>query len=70
MYVERHVRIKYRRINHENLDGTQPEVVIAPPPQEGLPKCLAAPSLLAQIAVSNWTFAKPDFTTEYTENTE
>lgn len=50
VYVERHVRIKYRR-REQNLDGQNPEVVIAPPSNEGLAKSIAAPSLLAEIAV-------------------
>ncbi len=53
VYVERHVRLKYRRVE-ENLAGDDPEVVVAPPPLEGLAKCLAAPSLLAEIAVRKY----------------
>ena len=51
--VIRHVRIKYARPG-ENLDGQSPEVVTAQRPKEGLPKCLAAPDLLAQIIVSKY----------------
>ena len=54
VYVERHVRITYRRVNHENLDGAQPQIVTAPALDEGLAKCLAAPSLLAEIAVRKY----------------
>lgn len=55
MYVERHVRYKYRRVE-ENLsdDPLRGEIVTAPMPVEGLAKCIAAPSLLAQIAVSKY----------------
>jgi transposase len=53
VYVERHVRIKYRRreenLNPDSSDAS--EVVIAPASNEGLPKSIAAPSLLAEIAV-------------------
>jgi len=59
VYVERHVRIKYRR-REENLNedpAGESEVVIAPMPDEGLPKSIAAPSLLAEIAVRK--FADP-----------
>ena len=38
----------------ENLDGEHPEVVTAERTAEGLPKCLAAPSLLAEIAVRKY----------------
>lgn len=55
VYVERHVRIKYRR-REQNLDvpGSEPEVLIAPASIEGLPKSIAAPSLLAEIAVRKY----------------
>lgn len=52
-FVIQHVQHKYVR-EEENLDGSQPEVVTAPKPQEGLPKCAAAPSLLAAVAVSKY----------------
>jgi transposase len=55
VYVERHVRIKYRR-REPNLavPGSEPEVVIAPPPEAGLAKSIAAPSLLAEVAVRKY----------------
>jgi transposase len=58
VYVERHVRVKYRRVQ-ENLGGDEPEVVVAPPSGEGLAKCLAAPSLLAEIAVRKYGDHQP-----------
>jgi len=58
VYVERHVRIKYRR-PQENLSGGCPEVVIAPPPEAGLAKSIAAPSLLAEIAVRKYADHQP-----------
>ena len=54
IYVERHVRIKYRKVDHENLSGDEPEIVIAPACGEGLAKCLAAPSLLAEVVVRKY----------------
>mgnify|MGYP001819595577 CR=1 FL=1 len=48
IYVIRHIRYRYAKLE-ENLDGTSPEVVTAAKPPEGLPKCLAAPSLLAAV---------------------
>ena len=54
IYVIRHIRLKYARLE-ENLDGSQPEIVVAPRPLEGLPKSKASPSLLAQVAVSKYT---------------
>jgi len=56
VYVERHVRIKYRR-REENLIGDASggsEVVTAAVPIEGLAKSIAAPSLLAEIAVRKY----------------
>ncbi|NBC10527.1 MAG: IS66 family transposase [Planctomycetes bacterium] len=58
VYVERHVRIKYRR-PEENLSGERPEVVIAPASSEGLAKSIAAPSLLAEIAVRKYADHQP-----------
>ena len=53
VYVEQHVRFKYARVQ-ENLSGnaSDTEVVIAPAPKRGIAKSIAAPSLLAQVAVS------------------
>jgi len=59
VYVERHVRIKYRRVDHQNLSGSDPEIVTAPASGEGLAKCLAAPSLLAEIAVRKFGDHQP-----------
>jgi transposase len=53
MYAKRHVRLKYRRVE-ENLIGDAPEVVIAAAPREGLAKCLADGSLLAEITVGKF----------------
>ena len=53
IYVIRHIRYRYARLE-ENLDGSQPQVITAFRPDEGLAKCLAAPSLLAQVAVSKF----------------
>ncbi len=53
VYVVRHIRLKYARIE-ECLDGSAPNVVTARKPDEGLAKCLAGPSLLAHIAVSKF----------------
>lgn len=54
VYVLRDVRIKYARVD-ECLDGAQPNVVLASKPDEGLPKCIAGPGLLAQIAVCKFS---------------
>jgi len=54
VFVVRHIRFKYAKPS-ENLDGHSPEVVTAFRAPEGLSKCLAAPSLLAQIAVCKYT---------------
>ena len=55
VYVERHVRLKHRR-RDQNMDipGSESEVVTAPPSNEGLAKSIAAPSLLAEIAVRKY----------------
>lgn len=58
IYVIRHIRYRYARLE-ENLDGSQPQVVTATRPDEGLPKCLAAPSLLAAVAVGKFSDHAP-----------
>jgi len=50
VYVIRHVRYVYARID-ESLDGSEANVITASRPDEGLRKCIAAPSLLAHIAM-------------------
>jgi len=51
--VIRNIRYVYARPG-ENLDGQNPEVLVAPRLAEGLPKCLAAPGLLAEIVVRKY----------------
>ncbi len=58
VYVVRDVQIKYARLD-ECLDGSAANVVLAGKPDEGLPKCLAGPSLLAHIAVSKFADSLP-----------
>jgi len=58
VYVIRDVQIKYARID-ECLDGSLPNVLLATKPDEGLPKCIAGPSLLAHIAVSKFADSLP-----------
>ena len=66
IYVEQHVRIKYRR-REQNMNApatgssseSESEIVIAPMPDEGLPKSIAAPSLLAEIAVRKYADHQP-----------
>jgi transposase len=53
VYVIRHVRYTYARIE-ESVDPGIANVVTAPKPDQGLPRCLAAPSLLAYVAVSKF----------------
>lgn len=53
LYVIRHVRYVYARIE-ECLDGSCANVVTAPRPEEGLSKCLAAPSLLSYVGNSKY----------------
>jgi hypothetical protein len=59
VYVEQHVRCKYRRVGHENLAGDEPEVVAAPLPVEGLARCRAGPRLLAEIAGRKYAAHQP-----------
>ncbi|MEX2387368.1 MAG: IS66 family transposase, partial [Phycisphaeraceae bacterium] len=56
VYVIRHVRYTYARVDEslDPRDGSEPNVVTASKPDEGLPRCIAAPSLLAYIAVSKF----------------
>lgn len=58
VYVVRDVQIKYARLD-ECLDGSVANVVLAEKPDEGLPKCIAGPSLLAHIAVSKHADSLP-----------
>ena len=57
-YVIEHVQHTYVRLE-ENLDGSKPEVVTAKKPQEGLAKCLAAPSLIAAVMTSKFAYHIP-----------
>lgn len=55
VYVIRHVRYKYARVEQTvEANPAVPNVILADKPTEGLPKCLAAPSLLAHIGVSKF----------------
>jgi len=54
VYVIRHIRLKYARID-ACLDGSEPNVVTAEKPDEGLAKCMAGPGLLGHIMVSKFT---------------
>ena len=63
MYVIRHIRYKYARVE-ECLDGSEPNVVVAERPVEGLPRCIAAPSLLAFISVSRFADHLPYYRQE------
>ena len=55
IYVIRHVRYKYARVEQTIEENPAvPNMILADKPIEGLPKCLAAPSLLAHIAVSKF----------------
>lgn len=58
VYVLRDVRIKYAR-QAQCLDGSEPNMALASKPDEGLPKCIAGPSLLAHIAVSKHADHQP-----------
>jgi len=53
VYVVRHIQYVYAR-EEECLDGSEPNVTTAPRPVEGLPKCIAGPSMLAYVAVSKF----------------
>ena len=55
VYVVRHVRYTYARKDQLiEPPADQPNVVTAPKPEEGLPRCIAGPSLLGQIMVSKF----------------
>jgi len=55
VYVIRHIRYTYAR-KEPSVEPTpeKPNVITAPKPVEGLPGCIAGPSLLAQIMVSKF----------------
>lgn len=61
VYVLRDVRYTYARPPgvDECLDGSTPNVITADKPVEGLPRCIAGPSLLAHIAVSKFADHAP-----------
>ncbi len=60
VYVIRHVRYTYARKEQQvEPPADQPNVVTAPKPEEGLPRCMAGPSLLAQIMVSKFADHTP-----------
>jgi len=58
VYVVRDVQLKYARLD-ECLDGSLPNMLLAGKPDEGLPKCIAGPSLLAHIGVSKFADSVP-----------
>lgn len=58
VYVIRDVQFKYARLD-ECLDGSLPNMLLAGKPDEGLPKCIAGPSLLAHIGVSKFADSVP-----------
>ena len=54
VYVIRHIRYRYARIE-QCLDGSEPNVITADRPVEGLPRCIADPSLLSFIVTGKFT---------------
>ena len=65
LHVERHLHVKYRLIQGDGppaerlIDSDLPEVRMAPPTTEGLPRCLAAPSLLAELLYAKYVLHLP-----------
>ena len=65
LHVERHLHVKYRLIQggaapaERLIDSDLPEVRMAPPTTEGLPRCLAAPSLLAELLYAKYVLHLP-----------
>ena len=57
--VERHIRLKYACKNCEGVEDDGPTVVIAPAPEQLIPKSNATAGLLAHIAVSKFADAVP-----------
>jgi len=58
VYVVRHVRLKYARIE-QSVEPEAANVVLACRPEEGLSKCLAAPNLLAHIVTGKYGDSLP-----------
>jgi transposase len=60
VYVVRHIRYTYARIEQDPApEPAQPNVVTAPKPAEGLDRCIAGPSLLAQIMIGKFADHAP-----------
>ncbi len=60
VYVIRHIRWTYARCEQRvEPDADHPNVVTAPKPIEGLPRCIAGPSLLAHLMVGKFTYHQP-----------
>ncbi|MEN6440238.1 MAG: IS66 family transposase [Syntrophobacter sp.] len=57
--VIRHIRPKYACRNCEGVESSGPTVKISPPPPQIIPKGIAAPGLLAYVAVSKYCDALP-----------
>lgn len=57
--VIRHIRPKYACKSCEGVESVGPTVMIAPPPAQIIPKGIATPGLLAQVAVSKYCDALP-----------
>lgn len=55
LYAVRHIQYTYAREEADvSPDPEQPNVITATKPEEGLPRCLAGPTLLAMIVVSKF----------------
>lgn len=60
VYVVRDVRYTYARIEQDEApQPASPNVITAERPAEGLPRCLAGPSLLAQVMVGKFADHQP-----------
>lgn len=62
LYVEQHQHVKYRlidRTRHRLTDTDPPEALTAPPTLQGLDRCLAAPSLLAELLHAKFAMHTP-----------
>ena len=65
LFVESHEHVKYRRIKVDGktperlVESDPPEIREAPPTREGLPRCLASPSLLAELLYAKFGMHVP-----------
>ncbi|MEI6949610.1 IS66 family transposase [Paraflavisolibacter sp. H34] len=57
LYVKRIIRVKYLIPSNAGNDGSR--IIVAPLPVQPIPKCIAGPSLLAQVLIDKYGYHLP-----------